>query len=160
MKLSFGMIFSVILIIVFLAFGFYVIKLLLDGQSQSKVFIFREDLQDDIDKIWRGAGSLTNPDGYILPDEIKLVCFVDSDSSARGKNSNLFIELKKAYYEDENLVFYPVGSAQGLDAVKINHLNIGEITSKENPFCISNGDGRIQLTIKRDYGEEGVLIER
>lgn len=160
MKLSFGMIFSIILIIVFLTFAFYVIKLLLQSQSQSKVLIFKEDLENDIDKIWRGSGSLRDPDGYKLPRKVELACFIDFSAPSRGDNQDLFIKLRQVYYEFENLIFYPIGSAQGLNAVEIKHINIENITRKENPYCIENIDGKVILTIKRDYGEEGVIIER
>lgn len=158
MKLSFGMIFSIILIIVFLAFAFYVIKLLIESQSKSEVLIFKEDLQNDIDRIWRGSGSLTQE--YNLPKKIEMACFVDFSVSSKGKNQDLYRNLKKVYNEFENLIFYPIGSAQGLNAAEIKHINLEEITKTENPYCIDNLDGEVKLIIKRDYGEEGVFIER
>lgn len=159
MKLSFGMIFSIILIIVFLAFAFYVISLLIGGQDKTLVLNFKGDLQNDVDKIWRGSGSLTNPDGYNLPKKIQLVCFIDFSKNSKGKNSEIYANLKKVYSGFENLIFYPVGSAQGLDSAEIKHINLGEITIKENPYCIDN-NGKVHLTIKRDYGEEGVIVTR
>ena len=160
MKLSFGMIFSIILIIVFLAFAFYVIKILLTTQEKSLTLLFKEDLQEDVDKMWKGSGSLTKPDGYILPKKIEYACFVDYSSSEKGLNQELYRKLKQVYYEYENLIFYPVGSAEGLDAAEIKHIDIEKITEVENPYCIENINGKVKLTIKRDYNEELVLIER
>jgi len=160
MELSFGMIFSIILIIVFIMFAFYVIKILLQNQSRSEVLMFKEDLQNDVDKVWKGSGSISNPNGYNLPKKIELICFADFSSPAEGNNQELYKDLKKTYNEFENLVFYPVGSAQGLDSTEIKHIDIDKITSLGNPFCVENSDGKIKLTIKRDYGEELVFIEK
>lgn len=160
MKLSFGMIFSIILIIVFMTFAFYVIKILLQGQSDNSVLLFKEKMQDDIDKIWKGSGSLRNPDGYSLPSKVEMVCFVDYSSPEKGMNSGIYEKLKQAYYGSENLIFYPVGSANGLDSALIKHIDLEKITESENPYCIENNDGKVMLTIKRDYNEELVLVER
>lgn len=160
MQLSFGMIFSIILIIVFIAFAFYIIKILLQGQEETSVLLFKEGLQNDIDKMWRGSGSLTNPDGYRLPKKIEYACFVDYSSLEKGPNSEFYKKLKQVYNEYENLIFYPVGSAQGLDATEIKHIDIEKMTDSENPYCVENKDGKVMLTIKRDYNEELVLVER
>ncbi len=50
MKLSFGMIFSIILIIVFLSFAFYAIKIFLNMQTTMQVGKFVEELRNDVDK--------------------------------------------------------------------------------------------------------------
>lgn len=159
MKLSFGMIFSIILIVIFITFAFYVIKTLLQGQERDLALLFKEDLQEDVDKIWRGSGSLARPEGYTLPKKIEYVCFLDGRSSKKGVNEEFYNSLKKLFYEYENLIFYPIGSAKGLDAAIIEHIDIEEITKDDNPFCIENIDGKVRMTIKRDYNEELVLIE-
>ena len=53
MKLSFGMIFSIILIVAFVTFAVYAIITFLGVQEIAKVAIFRDNLQEDINKIWR-----------------------------------------------------------------------------------------------------------
>lgn len=160
MKLSFGMIFSIILIVIFIAFAFYVIKMLIQSQEQGLTLLFKEDLQEDVDKIWGGSGSLSRPDGYALPKKIEYACFVDYSSPKKGLKQEFYTKLKQAYYGSENFFFYPVGSAQGLDATEIKHIDIEKITEVENPYCIQNINGKVKLTIKRDYSEELVLIER
>jgi len=160
MQLSFGMIFSIILIIVFIAFAFYVIKILIEGQEEATVLLFKEDLEEDIEKIWKGSGSITKPEGYKLTKKIEMVCFVDYSSPEKGENSEIYRKLKQVYYEYENMFFYPVGSGAGLDATTIRHIDLEKMTESENPYCIENKDGRIILTIKKGYNEELVLVER
>ena len=55
MKISFGMIFSIILIIVFIAFAFYAIKKFLDIQETAQIETFVNKLQGNIDKMWRSS---------------------------------------------------------------------------------------------------------
>ena len=72
MNISFGMIFSIILIVVFIAFAFFAIQKFLDIQNSVQVGKFGADFQADIDKMWRGSqGSQENK--YFLPSKIKYV---------------------------------------------------------------------------------------
>ena len=47
------------------------------------------------------------------------------------------------------MFFYPVGSGEGTDAENIEHIDIGNITENENPFCIENIKGKVTMTIKK-----------
>lgn len=159
MKLSFGMIFSIVLIIVFLGFAFYAIKMFLNLGESTKIGRMTNSLQEDVDKIWEGSQGSQEVE-YYLPTKVAAVCFVDYSSPAIGKNSNLYQTLKQVYYEYENMIFYPIGSAEGLDALEIKHLDIENITLTENPFCIENSDGKIKMIIKKNFSEALVKIER
>jgi len=159
MKLSFGMIFSIILIAIFLAFAVYAIMKLLDTQESITVGKFIQDLQEDVDKVWAGSGSSQEFERK-LPSEITYVCFVDysEGASARGPMQNLYSRLRRVYTGDENLFFHPIG-ASGIDSTQIQHIDLSSITSSENPFCILNEDQKVKMTLIRDYSEELVRIE-
>ena len=159
MKLSFGMIFSIILIIVFIAFTFYVIKILLENQDSHLVLLFVNGLKDDVDDAWKSPQSSQEIE-YRLPKKIDYACFVDYSSKAKGAHQEFYDKLKKLYYEYENLIFYPVDFSQTLGAVEIKHLDIEKITENQNPFCIENINGKVKMIIKKDYAEELVWIER
>ncbi len=159
MKLSFGMIFSIILIIFFIAFAFYAIQKFLEIQNAAKIGQFSNKLQSDVDKMWRGSQGSQSIE-YFLPSKIEKVCFVDFFSNSKGEYQNLYDKLKQVYYEYENLFFYPVGSGAGIDALEIKHIDIEKITENENPFCIKNAKGKIKMTIKKNYDEALVVISR
>ena len=55
MKLSFGMIFSIILIIIFISFAFYAIQKFLSIQNSVQVGKFVNEFQQNVDKIWKGS---------------------------------------------------------------------------------------------------------
>ena len=157
MKLSFGMIFSIILIIIFISFAFFAIQKFLDIQNSVQVGKFGNDFQSNIDKIWKGSQGSEKKE-YSLPKKINYVCLIDYSSDEKGPNMNFYRELEQAYYENENLFFYPIGSAQGLNAKEIKHIDLEKITENENPFCIENIDGKVNLIIKKDFGETLVTI--
>jgi hypothetical protein len=136
LQLSFGMIFSIILIIVFIAFGFYAITKFIDLQKTIQIENFLRDFQNDVDKMWKspqGSQVIT----YSLPTKITSICFVDDEFQNLKFTSNEII----------------VGKM-------IENLNMAEITAVENPFCIGNIKGKIRLTIAKDFGETLVRVER
>ena len=56
------------------------------------------------------------------------------------------------------MIFYPIGSGEGLDAKKIENINIKNIIENENPFCIDNIKGKVKITLKMNFGEDLVVI--
>jgi hypothetical protein len=157
MHLSFGMIFSIILIIVFIVFAFYAIKKLLDLQENVSVKQFIKSLETDVDKTWKGSGG-SQEVTYDLPSGINYVCFVDYSSGKRGNMQNLYAPLKLAYTGDENLFFYPLDAAEGSNSRATAHVNTEGITLTNNPFCIKNNKGKVKMTFSKNYGEALVMI--
>ncbi len=120
-KLSFGMIFSIILIIIFLIFAFYGIKMILNFQKEANIGKFVNDLQNDVNKMWQNSGSQIKT--YILPKNIEEVCF----------------------NEDSKIYFKPFGTGGEFDYMEIKHLDVKE------PFCIkNNGKIKIRIKRDED----------
>lgn len=157
--MSFGMIFSIILIVLFLAFAIYGIMKLLDFQKSVQFGQFTNNLQDDINKMWGGTqGSVEKT--YNLPEQSDYVCFFDVNSQAIGAKSSYAKDFELVSSGENNFYFYPVGSAQGQDSKIIQHIDTQKITMNENPFCIPNVDGKVKMTIKMDLGDSLVTITR
>lgn len=137
-QISFGMIFSVILIIVFIAFAVYGIIKFLDVQKFAQVESFKKNFQADIDNLWGSS----IPVDYPLPNKIKQVCFVDDP--------------------DENMYFVSINSHYM--GTFINHIDITKIiassTSKPKTFCINTSQGEISMNIKNTYNEILVIITK
>lgn len=158
MQLSFGMIFSIILIIVFLGFAFYAIKAFLGFQNDAKAGRFFDSLQSDIDRVWKSSLSSEQQD-YVVPSYAEYGCFVDFSSGAKGPQSTFYTELKKISSDAENLAFYPV-KFTGFESTELNHIDLIETTKNENPLCIKTSNGKVSLTLKKDFGEALVTVER
>lgn len=158
-NLSFGMIFSIILIIVFISFAFYAIGKFLDIQKAAKIGQFIQALELDVNQMWRSSQGSQAVE-YSLPTSIDYVCFGIFTSAKKGIRQSFYDDLRLVYFDDENLFFYPVGSASGVDSTKINNINMFEITKNENPYCIANMKGRINMTIKKGPDDALVTITR
>jgi hypothetical protein len=136
MKLSFGMIFSIFLIIVFLAFAIYVIIKFLNMQNLIQIETFQNNLQANVNKMWQSQqGSLEVK--YNLPEKITAVCFIDDDY--------------------QNLMFE---SENPIDGEYIENIDIDFITSGQTRYCIENIDGKVSMTLVKDYGETLVKIKK
>lgn len=156
LELSFGMIFTIILIAVFIGFAIYVILTFLNFSDKVKIEQFEEELQKDIDDIWKSPQG-NKEVSYSLPKQIERVCFFDKSSPARGKDSslhNLFIMLSLK----ENLMFYPEASGEGDNGITLQHIDIAKITKANNPYCVNN-TGKINFKISMNYGEGLVNVE-
>jgi hypothetical protein len=133
-KMSFGMIFSIILIIVFLAFAFFAIKKFLNFQSSVKILQFVDDLQTDVEKMWKSPhGSYSG--GYSLPLRVTSVCFVDDDY--------------------ENLIF---NSKEYIEGRHIEHIDMEKTLEGRDSLCFSNVNGEVIIIIKKDYEDALVTL--
>jgi hypothetical protein len=135
MQLSFGMIFSIILIIIFMAFTFFAIKKFLELQDTMKVTQFKEDLQSDIDKAWKSE-SVSQKVSYVLPQKIEKVCFSRD--------------------EDPNLYFSP----SVFDGKNMKNLNLEKITGVKTYSCFDVTKGKISFTLSKEYGEQLVMVTK
>ena len=136
LKISFGMIFSIILIIIFIVFAFYGIKKFLSFQDLIKTKQFQDKFETDVYNMWVG-GSGSSDESYFLSKKIKAICFTNDGY--------------------DNLLYQSDGFPE---RVQIDHINLEKITASENPYCIQTNKGEIKLTIKKDYSESLVTITR
>ncbi len=157
LDLSFGMIFSIFLIIVFLAFAFYVIKSFLTINEGAQVGSFVNDLQNDVDKAWKGFQS-SELVTYDVPNAVEKVCVVNLAGKGIGSNANLFDELYRFSSDpSDNLFFYPFGDLQIKEA-KLKNINLASITSNENPYCFSATNGKVSIKIVKDRNSQDNLV--
>lgn len=159
-NLSFGMIVSIVLIIIFLTFGGWAIWKFLNLNANLQGGQVINAIQEDIDALWRSTTFGVTQKTYVAPSRVEAVCFVDFSSSARGAQSALMDDLSLANYGSENFVFYPFGSVEGLESTTINHLDLPSIVARENPYCVTVEDGKISLTLEKVRGEALIRVRR
>jgi len=158
MEISFGMIFSVFLIVAFIALTGYVIVKFLNFQETVKVGQFKEQFQKDVDSIWKsqqGKKELS----YILPSKIKKVCFINLASRPFGVDKEIYSDLELVTSDESNLIFYPVGSA-GVNSLLIEHVDLEKMIAENNPYCANVNEGKLTLKLNMDYGENLVTITK
>jgi hypothetical protein len=140
-QISFGVIFSIILIIVFIAFAIYGISKFLSVNKLAQIEKFKSDFQTDINKMWASTQGSQSME-YFIPNKIQQVCFADG--------------------EFENMYFVPVSS--DYKGALLKNINIQETVknSKATPkqLCIESSKGKISMTIKKAYNENLVTITK
>lgn len=135
MQISFGVIFSIILIIVFIAFAIYGITKILQTVNLAKITSFKGDFQNDIDLMWKSTSGSQEVE-YILPKKIEQVCFVNDDM--------------------ENMYFVP-GDFRGALLKNVDMVNT---LNRQRKFCIDASGGKISMIIKKDFGDDLVTITK
>ncbi len=135
-ELSFGMIFSVVLIIAFLAFGFYAITKFIDLQKTIQVEKFFSDLQGDIDDMWKSTQG-SRPVEYDIPTEIVSVCFREDEFENLKLTSNKIIRGKN-----------------------INNIDIEKTIGDSSSLCIPNIEGEVKMILVKNFGEVLVTITK
>lgn len=156
MQISFGMIFSILLIMAFIAFVIYIIIYFLNFSNRVKIEQFEDELQKHVDGIRAGyQGSKVVNLG--LPKKIKKVCFIDNSQPAKGVDRDMyndFIMINTV----ENVMYFPEGSSEGKEGFKLNYINISNITGMANPYCVENKKGKVSLMVQMKYEESLVRI--
>lgn len=157
--MSFGMIFSIILIVFFVAVAFIAIKSFLDTQRCAQIGIFKDNFQTEIDKSWNSENSDFEFKGR-LPTQIKYVCFADLSKpiTATGTAGNIGRELGVYQGYIANMFLYPTEPACDMVYHEVEHLDIDKIISSKNPYCIAVDDGNINIHITKKFGEKLVSV--
>ena len=139
MELSFGMLFSIILIIIFIAFAVYGIGKFLNLQKNIQTKTFVNDLNYDIDKLWRSQGS--QPVTYTVPVNVERVCFSEDEFE---KDINMEIRGEKS-----------------IETYDIVHAKLSDdFSSGKGGDCVSVEKGKIALQLEKGYKETLVTIRK
>jgi len=151
--MSFGMIFSIFLIIVFVAVAVIVIKVFLDFSSSADVGKFYTEFQGEVNDAWRSSQTSKKYKINVDPD-IKQICFANLSAPITGDQA-AYKEISDYQYYGYNTFMLPPGAAQGLDAKNIEHLDIEKITASSNPYCVSNPG---EVTISKGIRSRLVMV--
>jgi len=156
MGLSFSTIFSIFLIIFFIIVGIIVINSFLKTQNCSKLGLFLEDFQSEINIAWNSQKYISQFKSE-LPTNIEYVCFVNL-SKIIDNNHTMIREVELYAEEDSNFFFYPTKNSCEMPAHSLKHLNINQITSLKNPYCIAIKSKTIEFQIKKEMNQALVTI--
>jgi len=149
-QVSFSMIFSIILIIAFIAVVIYAITIIYGWSKCANTGIFKQDLQGKIDNVWNLDES-SSEFKESLPSGIEQVCFINLERESAGSNKDFYDSFKKYGYRG-NMFFYPIEKAcEDLRAFDIKHINITAITNQDNPKCFKNINGKVSIRIDKGF---------
>ena len=158
MQIPFGMIFSIILIITFVALAVFAIAKFLDIKKCTQIGMFKEDLQESVDRAWT-SDSTSETFSSSLPSGIQKICFVDLSESSRGKNKEHYSQAQLYVDKNKNMFFWPLeSSCSGLKSFEIKHIDIEKVTEQENPYCVDSS-GKIEMKIEKDIYDALVCVD-
>lgn len=148
MKISFGMIFSLIIIIAIITTAFFVIRLVLKNQRCMEINLVIEDLKENIDQAWKSE-KVSYDKEFSVPTQIKKICFINLNSRD-GIPEEVYLEIRENS-ESDNLFLFPANSACERHATSLNHIEFDN-------FCIDN-TGKISLRFEKSLDEDFVRIK-
>ena len=142
MGLPFGMIFAIILIVVFVVIAFIAVGYFLDIGRASGVGLFYRELQGVVDDAMRGQSSEVGFD-IDLPSKVLFVCFANLSGEITNRGAEYEAIRNYDVYE-ANVFLVPPEFAENMQWKFVEHLNVGKITESENPYCVS-ADGELRV---------------
>ncbi|MCX8159014.1 MAG: hypothetical protein N3D20_01845 [Candidatus Pacearchaeota archaeon] len=155
-QLSFGMIFSIIVIIATVAVAFYAISYFLNLSRCTQTGNFYSLLQNEIDKAWAGEITQKIFSGK-LPSGIKMVCLGNMSQSYDARlYGKIHQELKMISIAKNNIYLYPIWNAcEGEFASKrLEHAKIEEF------FCINVKNNEVKIKLTKGSGEALVTLSK
>ena len=163
--MSFGTIFSILLIIAFIVVAVIVIKTFLNTGNCASIGVFKDNLQSEINRAWNSDSAKFNFSAS-LPSGIEYVCFgiLNQTITTGNIEKKVYADFKAYTVANYNFFLYPRKKACKLGMHKLEHIDISWITSTKNPYCIAT-NGKAEMYIALDFdsalvkiGEKGSLV--
>ncbi len=152
MQLSFGMIFSIIIIVATLAIAGYVIIKFLNLQSNISCKLFYSDLQNKVNKAWYEDFTSSTYTKEV-PRGISNVCFGNFTQKISEKDREIIEEIEFYAERESNLFFYP------LSVCKQNEFAFQIVHSYTNSFfCIPVKEGKVSFKLNKSISDPLVRL--
>jgi len=153
-QISFGMIFSIIIIIATVAVAFYVITYFLDLSKCQKNGLFWDSFQKEIDKAWN---SDITEEVYKaeVTSGITEACFGNFTQIAEIGDRVVFEELRRYERTGRNAYLYPVGKAcESLGYHDLQHIITDQF------FCVPVKSGKIEIKLSKTSTDAFVKLSK
>lgn len=157
MNLSFGVIFSIILIAVFIFAAIYGINFFLNYSKCTQVGRFYDSLQREVSETFLSQSTTNKKFEINLPSSIKMVCFANLSESQRGSFSEEYDLISDSYSADANVFLLPGGNACNIPYKAIKRINLAEIIKDHNPYCVYSDD---VLILNKGIYQSSVTIKK
>lgn len=154
-NLSFGVIFSIILIIVFLFAAIYAINFFLDYGKCTQIGDFYSDLQKQVNDAFYSQSVENKKVEISLPSSTSMICFANLSAEITNPGQE-YEDIKDYHLEDANLFLFPQEDSCNMPYKNIERINISEITKLKNPYCVYADD---TLTLTKRIYDKRVLIK-
>jgi len=158
MGLPFGMIFSIILIIVFIVIAFIAIGHFLDLGKCAQVGEFYNSLQEEINEIWVSQESQVDFD-FDLPGGVKKICFANlSEGVSVDSRDDDYKEIERFSFYKANIFLLPAGESCEMPHKFVEHIDTSETGLDKNPYCFDLNEQN-SVRLKKGFYDKLVFIE-
>lgn len=155
--LSFGMIFSIILIVFFFIGAFMGIRAFLSYQKCALLNIFVGEVQQKVDEAWNSQSASFRFNSS-LPSGVEYICFINLSAPANNTNPTekaIYDDILAGYYEaDKNLHIYAPKKDYCLKWKTIKHLDL----AKKNPVCAKVTRNIVSIKVERTFDSPLVKV--
>lgn len=154
LELSFGMIFSIIIIISTIAIAFYVITYFINLGRCTDLSLFYKSFDDRVETAWNSPITKDTFTGKV-PSDIEEICFgsLTEIPSAYRTEYDILVKYRSA---KANLFTYPLTKSC---SNSVPFYNIKHGTSNEF-FCVPAKDGNVRFTISKETSDALVQISK
>jgi hypothetical protein len=158
MELSFGVIFSIFLIIVFVfVAGYVILNFIYPIQSQVGTSLFLNDLSSEIRKYYQSPGGGEKTISLKLGgDKVTHICFYNFELSQKGPYLDQYENIRENFGAEENFYFYPRKFAQPSSA----QINYVDMNLSNNPECFEKSENGFDIRIKKSENEVFVKVSQ
>tara|TARA_Y100000310_G_scaffold344558_1_gene457965 strand:+ start:3158 stop:3667 length:510 start_codon:yes stop_codon:yes gene_type:complete len=158
-QISFGMIFSIIIIIAIVGTAIYAITSFVGIGKATEMALFHQEFQESVNDVW--ATSITNKIvKFGLPTGIELVCFGSLESNNINQDySGEFDELRRYSNnldkQNANRFIYPIDKAGDFTFSKVEKIDLSELDTGFECFEVRNGELKVRLV----KGQNDALVK-
>jgi hypothetical protein len=156
LQMSFGMIFSIILIVAIVGISAYFLINFLRLGKCTEVGLFYNDLEVEVEKGWKSTIYSKNFESAKLPSEIEMVCFGDLNQGYSGEYEEEFDFLYRYRSQDKNLFLYPPQEACNINLAYFNL----EHVAIEDFFCVEPVNGKIKVSMEKNQFDAVVNLKK
>ncbi len=151
--MSFGVIFSIIIIIFILVVAGIAVNHFLGLKKCTQIGLFLEDLEKNINKAWNSQSS-SFEFSSTLPGNLDYICFANLSDVPKGVYSKeIYSDISLYAGADANLFFYPRENACNMPYINIKHIDIKKITKESNPYCVAVEKGKVAIKIDKGFND-------
>jgi len=153
-SISFGMIFSIILIIAIIGVAFYAITYFLNLSKCTEIALFYQGFQEEVDEAW--ASEITR-ETFVgkLPGGIEAVCFYDRDAESIGSGEE-YDALKDYFITQGNMFLYPPENACEQVSRKALHIDL----SGSGWHCFQVRNNKVDIPLEKGSFDALVKLKR
>lgn len=153
--MSFGFIFSIILIIAFVFAAVWGIKYFLDLNRCSSIGLSLDSLQKEVQTAYQSS-SYSREIQLNFPG-VDQICFANLSAPLTG-DLDVYEDINIYEFEDANTFLVPPEKSCNFPFKKIKFLNVSAITRMKNPYCV-DANGLVEIVFEPSLYGRGVVIK-